>query len=189
MKTLILFGSPRPKGNTAALLEALGRELRGEVKTVDAYRCGIGPCVDCRFCRKNPGCSVDDGMGEIYDFIRACDNVVIASPIYFSELTGRLLDVGSRLQTYFCATVLRGEAHPARPKRGGVILTGGGTGSVTKPYETAKRLMHYMNCDEVFPVVCSHSTDQRPAAQDAQALSEVRGLAAWLNRETNDPEG
>lgn len=183
MKTLILFGSPRKKGNTASLLDVLCRELRGEYMVVDAYRCGISPCVDCRFCRENPGCSIDDEMRQVYDYIRECDSVVVASPIYFSELTGKLLDVGSRMQTYFCATVLRGEAHTARPKRGGVILCGRGTGSVTKPYDTARRIMHYMNCDDVYPVVSSHSTDARPAGEDTEALAAVRGLAAWLNRE------
>ena len=183
MKTLVLFGSPRPRGNTAALLDILLGELRGEVKVVDAYRCGISPCVDCRRCRESAGCSIDDGMQEVYDWIGECDNVVIASPIYFSELTGRVLDVGSRLQTYFCATVLRGEAHTAKPKRGGVILTGGGTGSAVKPYDTAKRLMHYMNCDDVYPLVSSHSTDTRPADRDPEALDGLHRLAAWLNRE------
>lgn len=183
MKTLIFFGSPRRGGNTAALLELLCRDLKGEVKLVDAYRADISPCIDCRVCRKEPGCAIDDGMREIYESIEECDNVVIASPIYFSELTGKLLDVGSRLQTYFCSTVLRGEELPGKPKRGGVILCGGGTGSVDKAYSTALRLMHYMNCGDVYPVVSSHSTDSRPAAEDEGALAALAGLAKYLNRE------
>ena len=183
MKTLIFFGSPRKGGNTAALLDILCRELRGDYKLVDAYRADISPCIDCRVCRKEPGCAIDDGMREIYEYIEECDNVVIASPIYFSELTGKLLDVGSRLQTYFCSTVLRGEAAPGKPKRGGVILCGGGTGSVEKACSTAQRLMHYMNCDDVYPVVSSHSTDSRPAVEDSQALAALAGLIGFLNQE------
>ena len=183
MKTLIFFGSPRKGGNTAALLDILCRELRGDYKLVDAYRADISPCIDCRVCRKEPGCAIDDGMREIYEYIEECDNVVIASPIYFSELTGKLLDVGSRLQTYFCSTVLRGEAAPGKPKRGGVILCGGGTGSVEKACSTAQRLLHYMNCDDVYPVVSSHSTDSRPAAEDETALAALAGLIGFLNQE------
>lgn len=182
-KTLILFGSPRRNGNTAALLDILCWELRGEYMLVDAYRADISPCIDCRACRKKPGCAVDDGMGRVYDCIEECDSVVIASPIYFSELTGKLLDVGSRLQTYFCSTVLRGEPAPGRSKRGGVILCGGGTGSADKAYSTAKRLLHYMNCDEVYPAVVSHSTDSRPAAEDEAALAALAGLIGYLNEE------
>ena len=183
MKTLILFGSPRRGGNTAALLELLCRELRGDYMLVDAYRADVSPCIDCRVCRKKPGCAIDDGMREIYACIEECDNAVIASPIYFSELTGKLLDVGSRLQTYFCSTVLRGEAAPGKPKRGGVILCGGGTGSADKAFSTAKRLLHYLTCDEVYPAVVSHSTDERPASEDPDALAALAGLIGYLNRE------
>ena len=183
MKTLIFFGSPRRGGNTAALLEILCRELRGDFKLVDAYRADISPCIDCRVCRKEPGCAIDDDMREIYESIEECDNVVIASPIYFSELTGKLLDVGSRLQTYFCSMGLRGEAAPGKPKRGGVILCGGGTGSADKAYSTAVRLLHYMNCGDVYPAVVSHSTDSRPAAEDETALAALSGLIGFLNEE------
>ncbi len=183
MKTLIFNGSPRKKGDTASLIRALTEDLAGQYRVVDCYRADISPCIDCRVCRKEPGCAIDDGMREIYEYIEECDNVVIASPIYFSELTGKLLDVGSRLQTYFCSTVLRGEAAPGKPKRGGVILCGGGTGSVEKACSTAQRLMHYMNCDDVYPVVSSHSTDSRPAAEDETALAALAGLIGFLNQE------
>ena len=36
MRTLILNGSPRPQGDTAHLIQALRRELPGEVEQVDA---------------------------------------------------------------------------------------------------------------------------------------------------------
>ena len=70
-------------------------------------------------------------------YIQECDNILIASPIYFSELTGKLLDVGSRLQTYFCAKFFRGETPIEKSKRGAVILVGGGDGHMDKAYETA----------------------------------------------------
>ena len=48
MKTLIFNGSPRKKGNTAALIEALSERLGGEIKIVRAYDGEIRPCIDCR---------------------------------------------------------------------------------------------------------------------------------------------
>ena len=104
MKTLIFNGSPRKNGNTMALIEMITRNLQGEYRIVNTYNCNISPCVDCRYCWEQDDCSIDDEMQEIYAYIQKCDNIVIASPIYFSELTGKLLDVGSRLQRYFCAT-------------------------------------------------------------------------------------
>jgi multimeric flavodoxin WrbA len=84
-------------------------ELDGEYKIVNAYNCNIKPCVDCRYCWSNDGCCVNDEMQEVYKYIKECDNVLIASLIYISELTGPMLSVGSRLQPYFCAKFFRKE--------------------------------------------------------------------------------
>ena len=43
MKTLILNGSPRPAGDTAALLAALKEALTGPFVQIDAYREKITP--------------------------------------------------------------------------------------------------------------------------------------------------
>ena len=102
MKTLILNGSPRVHGDTVSLINLLIKSLYGEYLVVDAYKSNISPCRDCRYCWENPGCAIKDEMQVIYSYIEDCDNIVIASPLYFSELTGKLLDLGSRLQTYFC---------------------------------------------------------------------------------------
>lgn len=183
MKTLIFNGSPRPKGDTAGLLSLLKEDLAGEYRQVDAYRADISPCVDCRSCWTRKGCAIQDEMQEVYAYIQACDNIVIASPIYFSELTGKLLDVASRLQTYFCARFYRGETPIIKAKHGAVILTGGGDGAPDKAYGTACTLLRHMNCSRIHPLVCSHDTDRLPAGQDAEAAAGVRRIAAFLNRE------
>ena len=187
MKTLIFNGSPRPHGDTASLIQELRKELAGECMAVNAYRCDIAPCVDCRACKTKSGCAIQDGMQEVYDYIQDCDNILIASPIYFSELTGRLLDVGSRLQTYFCARSFRKETPIAKPKRGAVILVGGGDGSSEKAAGTARTLLRLMNCKDIHEPVCSHDTDRIPAVEDAQALAGVRSVAAFFNQENKLP--
>ena len=184
MKTLIFNGSPRPKGDTASLLRLLKEDLAGEYRQVDAYRTSVSPCVDCRFCKTHSGCAIQDEMQEIYSYIQDCDNILIASPIYFSELTGRLLDVGSRLQAYYSARHFRRETPVPKAKRGAVLLVGGGDGSPERAAETAWVLLHFMNCHNVHPLVCSHDTDRYPAVQDAQALAGVRSIAAFFNGET-----
>ena len=187
MKTLILNGSPRPAGDTAGLLKLLREQLKGEIKTVDAYRCDIAPCVDCRYCREHPGCAIRDEMQEVYSYIEDCDNIVIASPIYFSELTGKLLDVGSRLQTYYCARFFRKETPIAKTKKGAVILVGGGDGKPERAFETARLLLWHMNCRDVFDLVCSHNTDTLPAIEDAQAVKGVKRIAGFLNGSGPEP--
>ena len=181
MKTLILNGSPRANGDTALLVEKLVNALNGENHIVNAYRCNISPCMDCRFCRENDGCAIHDEMQKVYSYIRKCDNIVIASPIYFSELTGRLLDVGSRLQRYFCARFFRNETPIPKSKKGAVILVGGGDGHIEKPYETACTLLHHMNCYNIHDVVYSHNTNERPAVQDEKVLCGINSIVQFFS--------
>ncbi len=122
-------------------------------------------------------------MSGVYEYIQECDNILIASPIYFSELTGKLLEVGSRLQTYFCARFFRGEAPIAKPKKGAVVLVGGGDGHVDTAFHTACTLLHHMNCCNIHDAVYSHNTNERPATKDENALL---GLKSILNFFEND---
>ena len=170
-----------PKGRDP--LAALREELRGEIIEVCCYRANISPCVDCRRCAKEPGCAIRDGMQDIYPVLEECDNIVIASPVYFSLPTGPLLNMCSRIQTYFCATFFRRSPVPIKPKRGGVILSGGGSGSAAPAEETARRILKYMKAKEIGPVAASLKTDKGPAADDSEALEAARALARFLNRE------
>ena len=182
MKTLIFNGSPRKNGNTVAMIQQLCSRLQGEYKIVDAYSCNVSPCVDCRYCWKHPACCIHDEWDEIDRYIRECDNVVLASPIYFSSLTGPLLAVLSRVQLYFSSRIFRKESLLAEPKRGGVILTGGGKKTSSFPMGPANIILREMNVMEISEPVMSLSTDSCPAAQDAEALEKIAALADFLNR-------
>ena len=96
MHTLIFDGSPHKNGDTAALVRALKSNLQGECTVIRAYGANVSPCIDCRACWKKPGCAIQDGMQEIYRLIEACDAIVIACPIYYSELTGPLSEAASQ---------------------------------------------------------------------------------------------
>ena len=181
MKTLIFNGSPRIQGDTMSLVNKVIAGIEGEYKLINAYQCEISPCVDCRYCWENDGCVLKDEMQEVYGYIHECDNILIASPVYFSELTGKLLDVGSRLQTYFCARFFRKAEPIAKSKRGAVILVGGGDGRMDKPYETACTLLHHMNCYDIHPLVFSHNTNERPAVEDVQAVNGVKEIVAFFH--------
>ena len=184
MKTLILNGSPRRNGDTVQLIKEIKEKIVGEYRIVDAYRASIAPCVDCRYCWKNQGCIVNDEMQEIYRYIQECDNIIIASPIYLSEVTGKLLDVASRLQTYFSARFFRKEEPIAKPKKGAVILVGGGDGNMDKPYETACTILHHMNCHNIHEKVYCHNTNEKPAIENETTLAGIKSILEFLNHES-----
>lgn len=180
MKTLIFNGSPRKNGDTVSLLDKFIGDIGGEYMLVNAYYCDISPCVDCRYCWEHEGCRVMDGMQDVYGYIRDCDNILIASPVYFSELTGKLLDVGSRLQTYFCSRFFRKTEPDIKPKKGAVVLVGGGDGRLDRAYDTAVTLLHHMNCRDIHPVVFTHDTNERPATKDAAAVSGIMDIVRFF---------
>lgn len=184
MKTLILNGSPRKNGDTASLINLIRKDLQGEICEVRTYACEISPCTDCRYCRNHPGCAIKDEMQAVYDTIQECDNILIASPLYFSELTGKLLDFASRLQTYYSARFFRNEDPIRKPKRGAVILVGGGTGKIDRAFSTARTILRQLNCTEIHDLVCSHRTDSVPAIEDPQACDGARDIAVYFNDHT-----
>jgi len=183
MKTLIFNGSPRRNGDTVSLIKHFTEQLPGEYKIVDTYRCNISPCLDCRYCWRESGCAIKDEMQNIYEYLTDCDNVLIASPVYFSELTGPLLSVGSRLQTYFCGRRFRKEDTGLTPKKGAVLLVGGGDGKPDIAYETAKTLLRLMNCKGIHPLVCSHNTDNVPAIKDTRTVAGVEELVTFFKNQ------
>lgn len=181
MKTLILNGSPRRKGDTVSLINKLTEQLNGEHKIVDTYYSDISACIDCRYCWNNDGCAIKDEMTEIYDYIEDCDNIVIASPIYFSQPTGKLLDVCSRFQTYFASKHFRNEVPLAKAKKGAVILVGGGDGNPQKAYETLNGILKHINTADIYKLVGSFNTNEMPAVKNDEITYEIKNIASFFN--------
>ena len=181
MKTLILNGSPRAGGDTAALLKAFTSALAGEYMVKNCFGADISPCTDCRACRVSQSCALHDDMQEIYRCLAECDNVVIASPVHYGELSSSLLSAAGRFQLYSSAMIFRHEKPNIAAKRGAVILAQGGSGGAERAYETAVLIFRSIGITEVMPMVCSGNTDRLPAAEDKAALSAAVSLAARLN--------
>lgn len=181
MKTLILNGSPRKSGDTVSLINKLTEQLNSEYKIVNAYYSAISACIDCRYCWANAGCSINDEMAEIYDYIVDCDNIVIASPIYFSQPTGKILDVCSRFQTYFASKYFRNQQPEIKAKKGAIILVGGGDGDPQKAYETLCGILKHINITDIYKLVGSFNTNEEPAIKSNEAVCEVNNIATFLN--------
>ena len=180
MKTLILNGSPRKNGDVAFLVEQLVSLLPGQVVRVDAFTSGIRACEDCRYCKTRPGCALQDPMQHLYRTLDGYDNIVIASPVYFSDLTPPLLAIGSRLQASYMGKRFRNEQMFPHPKNGGVILTGGGDGNMTPAWDAAVKFLRLMNVRNIAPLAAAQNTDHLPVSEDRQAQDGVRTIARWF---------
>ncbi|WP_350455534.1 flavodoxin family protein [Slackia heliotrinireducens] len=95
MKIMVLNGSARRNGNTAAMVSAFkrGAETAGhEVIVFDVANMTIAGCRGCEYChtKGNGSCIQKDDMQAIYDEWNEMDMLVLASPIYYGSHTGQL---------------------------------------------------------------------------------------------------
>ena len=181
MKTLIINGSPRKNGDTQALIDAFVSGLAGEYRVISRDD-GIAPCVDCRYCWKHDGCAVQDAMQDIYAYLADCDAVVLASPVWFSSLSGPALDIGSRFQTYFARKFFRRLPSALKPKRGVILLVGGQPGTEVNPIANAKTILGLANiAKDDIDVITSMDTDRIPASADIAAQDAARTAAQRLS--------
>ena len=95
MNILILNGSPRPNGNTAAMVAAFtdGAEQSGhKVSVVNVCQKKIAGCLACEYChtKGNGTCIQKDDMQEVYPLLEEAEMIVLASPIYYHSFTGQL---------------------------------------------------------------------------------------------------
>ncbi len=93
MNILGISGSPHKNGNTAyALQYALDIMTRGghTVRYVTLADKRINPCIGCWQCQKNGRCAHADDMTAIYESLRWCDGLVLASPVCFGMVSGQM---------------------------------------------------------------------------------------------------
>lgn len=95
MNILILNGSPRPNGNTSAMVDAFvagAKENHHNISVVPICQKKIAGCIACEYCHTKGGgkCVQQDDMQEIYPVLEEAEMIVLASPIYYHSFTGQL---------------------------------------------------------------------------------------------------
>jgi multimeric flavodoxin WrbA len=102
LKVVGIAGSPRAEGNTYQLLKlALDviEEYGIDVEIISLHSKRIGPCVACYRCRtkKIADCAVKDDFQEIFTKTCDADGLILASPVYFGSMTGKMKCLTERL--------------------------------------------------------------------------------------------
>jgi multimeric flavodoxin WrbA len=94
MKIVSLLGSPRPKGNTAFLAHRFCRtaETSGaEIQTFALNKLKYRGCQACMTCKtKLDRCVLKDDLTEVLDAIRDADALVLASPVYYGDVSSQM---------------------------------------------------------------------------------------------------
>lgn len=101
-KIVILNGSPRRKGNTSALVKAFTEGAESGGHTVTEFFLGGMDIHGCRGCfgghsKKECPCVQRDDMDKIYPAVKDCDVIVLATPLYYWNMSGQLRTAVDRL--------------------------------------------------------------------------------------------
>jgi len=93
-KVLVILGSPRRKGNSAKLAELIikgAKSAKAKVEIIYIQGMKIAPCKACDSCRKvrSKGCAIKDDMQELYPKVINADALVIASPVYWFNMSAQ----------------------------------------------------------------------------------------------------
>ena len=144
MKILAFQGSPRLGGNTDLLLRAFlegARRNGAEIKKVDLYRVEIKPCLECGECDETGECVIQDDLQPLYPELDQANLVVVASPIFFYNITSRTQALVERSQARWVAKYVLKRPNPVQPRYGLFFSLGATKGK--KLFEGVQRVIKY----------------------------------------------
>ncbi|WP_308857206.1 flavodoxin family protein [uncultured Oscillibacter sp.] len=183
MKIVAINGSPRKNGNTARLLEAVGKEVRAAGVEFEVFQPGhrVYPCMACYHCLNTGSlrCVQTDDM--VNDIIAACieaDGILLASPVYHGGIAGNMKCVLDRLM--LAAGCGDNQLHH---KVGGALCTLRRSGGM----ETYQQLLGTMDAMEMLIVTSDywgavHGADPGECLEDAEGMEVACKLGrnmAW----------
>ncbi|MCG0278617.1 MAG: flavodoxin family protein [Thermanaeromonas sp.] len=93
-KVIAINGSHRKGRNTAALLLAVlegAQEEGAAIELIELVDYNIKPCLGCNRCVGKSQCTInDDDMTKLAEKLLQADGIVLGSPVYFGNVTGRM---------------------------------------------------------------------------------------------------
>jgi multimeric flavodoxin WrbA len=148
-KIVAVYGSPRRGGNTDTLmnkfLEGLNECKKSNSIKIIAERIyvsnlKISPCRECRNCSKTGECIINDDMQLLYPKLIDCNFLAIASPIFFTTVSGYLKAFIDRFQRFWALKYELSRKVITREDRKGILISTAGSKS-KDIFDCAKKVM------------------------------------------------
>jgi len=181
-RVVVLMGSPRREGNTAALATRVAggaADAGARVETFYLHGLTIRPCTACEACHKPKakGCRLRDDMDRLYPALRAADAIVFASPIYWFTVSAQM-----KLAVDRCYALLGPKGHALAGKRMGLVFTYGGEDPFDSGCTNAIRMFQDAFGFIGAPIagMVYASSGAGPVRDNAKALDEAADLGRKL---------
>jgi multimeric flavodoxin WrbA len=105
MKIVAILGSPRPQGNSSTLARAFltaAGEQGAEISEFLLNQMNFRGCQACMACKtKSETCILEDDLATVLTAVQEADLLVLASPVYFGDLSGQLKCFFDRTYSFF----------------------------------------------------------------------------------------
>ena len=128
MKLTAISGSPRQGGNSDILLEKALETARAGLVSIEKIvlsNLNIRPCQECGRCLKTGTCQIFDDMAIIYEALDKADIVIIASPIFFGNVSAQTKTMIDRMQCFWARKYILKKTGARKNRRGAFISCGG----------------------------------------------------------------
>jgi len=175
VKAIGILGSPRRIGNSAKMLDATLKVLSDngfETEVVYLAEKKIGYCLGCGTCLMKGECFQRDDMDEIRKKIEESNVVILASPMYYLNVTAQMKTFIDRMLAYGHRPTLTG-------KYGGSIVVYAGVGD---PKAVADYLNMVLRAWGIIPVGYAIGFGVLPGEVKEEHLKEAENLGRRILR-------
>ncbi len=120
MKILCLYGSNRHKGNSTALAKRFcnaAEKLGAKVESYFLNDINFSGCTGCETCKtKLDKCVLKDDLSAILELIHDIDVLVLASPVYYGDVSSQLKAFIDRTFSYLVPDYVTNPIHSRLPR-------------------------------------------------------------------------
>jgi multimeric flavodoxin WrbA len=192
MRILALLGSPRPQGNTRAVLDtvlAAAADRGAQTELVELSELSdLSGCRECFACQEvpdAPGCAVEDDMQEVLAKALTADVLVLATPVFAWSPSWLLKAAMDRLYCMFKFGDTELRSLLAGRRVAGVITCGGGENDgADLVTETFKRLSNFSGTHWLGSFVAANVKDPDAIRADAELCRRAQDFGRRLANQT-----
>ncbi|MHC4695921.1 MAG: flavodoxin family protein [Planctomycetota bacterium] len=189
MKILAIQGSPRPKGNTQAVLDLVLDAAREAGASVDVVRLSklknISGCRECNTCKKTPdeiGCALDDDILGVLRQSLESDLVLWATPVFCWAPSWLIKMPQDRYYSLFKYKEDGTVNSLMKGRKMAAVITAGGdeNDGADLVSETCRRLCAFSQCDWVGALIAAEVKNPDTIRADTKLVDRARRFGTQL---------